>query len=605
MTATLRKLFSAVLAAALAAALLPAAAFASVTAAATDDLARQAITLDPKDTHFLPTESHDIDVTLSFEGPIRCGEPVLFTINASGLNNRFLYQPYSLYIKDSYADADRVQDFSYSRLVADNTFEVTFDYSGSFDLRVNVTDKDDLTVFTRPTFTLTVDDPNAPHHDDIPGMLNDRIEAAYAGCLAAGCKTEYDKALWLHDWLIDNVSYDYSMHHCRAVDALLFDTGTCEAYHAAYMALLNRAGIACGRVSSSGHVWTSVRIDGKWCHVDTTHDDVDKDWYKLGSMSRHFLFGLDDAAMADYLAVNKGSIVVRQPSFESVGLDNSFAIRSGEVYRYSEGFAGAIQENLDRGSTSFQLPIPENNWPENYRIALYRPVSYQLSGLSWTAAGKPVSVAASYRAGSISFTATPRAEAANPASPSETAKPATKKASLSKAKVTGLVSKAYTGKRITQKPTVKLAGKTLKLNRDYKLHFANNIKRGTAIVTVKGTGAYTGSKKASFKIMKYKQPMKCSLKAKAKTLRASKVSKAPVSIPKPFTVKKAKGKVSFANVSTQKTAKAFKVNPRTGTVTVPKMTKKGTYLLKVRIQAAGSSPYAYGSRNLALKVQIR
>ena len=242
-------------------------------------------------------------------------------------------------------------------------------------------------------------------------------------------------------------------------------------------------------------------------------------------------------------------------------------------------------------------PLPANNWPENYRVAVYRPVAYQLSSLDWSAAGKPVSVAASYSAGKLSFTVGSRTAAAGNA--------AAKKASLSNAKVTGLVSKAYTGKRITQKPTVKLAGKTLKLNRDYTLHFANNIKRGTATVTVKGMGSYTGSKKASFKIVKYKQPMKCSLKAKAKTVRASKISKSPVSIPKPFTVKKAKGKVTFANVSTQKTSKTFKVNSRTGTVTIPKMTKKGTYLLKVRIQAAGSSPYAYGSRNLTLKVQIR
>ena len=65
-----------------------------------------------------------------------------------------------------------------------------------------------------------------------------------------------------------------------------------------------------------------------------------------------------------------------------------------------------------------------------------------------------------------------------------------KPASLAKATVTGIVSKVYTGKALTQVPVVKLGEKTLKLNTDYYLAYKNNINPGRATIAVKGKGNY-------------------------------------------------------------------------------------------------------------------
>ena len=72
--------------------------------------------------------------------------------------------------------------------------------------------------------------------------------------------------------------------------------------------------------------------------------------------------------------------------------------------------------------------------------------------------------------------------------------------SISGAKVSSISAKGYTGKAITPKPTVKLDGKTLKLDRDYTLTYQNNTKIGTARVIIRGKGNYTGSKTVTFKI---------------------------------------------------------------------------------------------------------
>ena len=78
---------------------------------------------------------------------------------------------------------------------------------------------------------------------------------------------------------------------------------------------------------------------------------------------------------------------------------------------------------------------------------------------------------------------------------------ATATTSISKATVTGLGNKAYTGKAVTPKPTVKLGGKTLRNETDYSLKYANNVKAGTATVVITGKGAYSGSVKKTFKII--------------------------------------------------------------------------------------------------------
>ena len=73
--------------------------------------------------------------------------------------------------------------------------------------------------------------------------------------------------------------------------------------------------------------------------------------------------------------------------------------------------------------------------------------------------------------------------------------------SLADATIARIASQAYTGKKVKPAPKVNLGSKTLKLNTDYTVAYANNTEVGKATVTVTGKGAYTGSKKATFKIV--------------------------------------------------------------------------------------------------------
>jgi sorbitol-specific phosphotransferase system component IIA len=74
------------------------------------------------------------------------------------------------------------------------------------------------------------------------------------------------------------------------------------------------------------------------------------------------------------------------------------------------------------------------------------------------------------------------------------------KIALSKCTVSGIGTKYYTGKALTQKLVVKYGSKTLTLNKDYTVAYKNNKNIGTATITITGKGNYTGTVNKTFKI---------------------------------------------------------------------------------------------------------
>ena len=90
------------------------------------------------------------------------------------------------------------------------------------------------------------------------------------------------------------------------------------------------------------------------------------------------------------------------------------------------------------------------------------------------------------------------------------------KNNFKKATVSGISTKAFTGKNITQSITVKYNGKTLKKGTDYTVSYSSNKKIGTATVKIAGKGSYTGTITKTFKINPAKQEIqKLTAKSKA------------------------------------------------------------------------------------------
>lgn len=183
----------------------------------------------------------------------------------------------------------------------------------------------------------------------------------------------------------------------------------------------------------------------------------------------------------------------------------------------------------------------------------------------------------------------------DPDTSEEEDKPTTEeKKDLSTAVLTGIRNRTYTGKAIRQSLTVTLASTKLRQGTDYTVRYQHNRNVGTAKVIVTGTGNYTGTVSAFFKIKKAANPMK--LKVTERTFARKKLTKKAT-----FSIgsKKAVGKVSYRLSKTAKKAK-IKVS-RTGKVTIPKKCKKGVYLIAVR--AEGNKNYKSASKTVIIRVK--
>ena len=100
---------------------------------------------------------------------------------------------------------------------------------------------------------------------------------------------------------------------------------------------------------------------------------------------------------------------------------------------------------------------------------------------------------------------------------------ASARTSLQKATVSKLLAAYdFTGKAIKPTITLKLNGKTLVKNKDYKVSYQNNSKLGKATVTITGIGQYTGEIKKTFKIVKKTSLKKAKITLPKKTYKYTK-----------------------------------------------------------------------------------
>ena len=159
------------------------------------------------------------------------------------------------------------------------------------------------------------------------------------------------------------------------------------------------------------------------------------------------------------------------------------------------------------------------------------------------------------------------------------------KNNFKKATVSGISTKAFTGKNITQSITVKYNGKTLKNGTDYTVSYSNNKKIGTATVKIAGKGSYTGTVTKAFKINPAKQEIQ-KLTAKSKAFFVDWAQKGS-----------ATGyEIQYATNSKFTSAKKVTItNNKTDKTTVSKLSGKKKYYVRVRSYTTVKGTKYYGA----------
>ncbi|MGN0473944.1 MAG: Ig-like domain-containing protein, partial [Acutalibacteraceae bacterium] len=323
----------------------------------------------------LQASAETLALSVEYPSVIKCGEPTTFTLNVTGGSGNYKYRLAHIMIKDG-SELLQVYDVSYPTkpnlgdYSENNQIEFTFYASGTYYIGFSAMDMDTYnTVSTRLyDYTLDIQDESYPSIESI-------VETVAAEC-ETKCSTDFEKALWMHDWMLDNADYDYSYKYCSAEGILARGMGTCEAYHRTYVKLLNKVGIQTGRITGNGHVWTAVKMDGEWYQVDSTWDDGGET--NKGTFYEHMYFGLNDSITGLVHSDHSSAV----PGYESTSLENNYFIKTGQITQWSDPFVDEIKKNIADGKTEFELSVT-NSMPAAYKNVIYNLVAYQLSQQVW------------------------------------------------------------------------------------------------------------------------------------------------------------------------------------------------------------------------------
>lgn len=285
--------------------------------------------------------------------------------------------------QESVCDPSRPAWASYHSLgTAGHDF--TFDFTASGTYRIyfyfmdndrNDPQNDKGIYYLRTTAEVTVNDAARP---SVTQIVNNAVDL----CRQQTDGSEYDMALWLHDWTLDQLEYDHSLNWCSAESGLTRHQGTCESYQRIYSKLLDAAGIANGRITGNGHTWNAVKIDGKWCQMDLTWDDTGDNWY--GDLDqRHLYFGLTAELMAIAHSDHTANYQKGDYAYRSTDLSNNYFVRNGKADEWAEKYAGRIQQHLNAKEESISIDADNQSFPPSISGIQNGIIAYAMNLREW------------------------------------------------------------------------------------------------------------------------------------------------------------------------------------------------------------------------------
>lgn len=303
---------------------------------------------------------------------------------------------------ESVCDPSRPAWASYCSLgTAGHDFTFDFTASGTYRIYFYFMDNDRYDpqndkgiYYLRTTAEVTVNDAARPSVTQI-------VNNAVAHCRQETNGSEYDMALWLHDWTLNQLEYDHSLNWCSAESGLTRHQGTCESYQRIYSKLLDAAGIANGRITGNGHTWNAVKIDGKWCQMDLTWDDTSDNWY--GDLDqRHLYFGLTDELMAIAHSNHTANYQKDSYAYRSTDLSNNYFVRNGKADEWAEKYANRIQQHLDAKEESFSIDADNQSFPPSISGIQNGIIAHAMNQREWKSGGAKVELTAASNIEAIS-----------------------------------------------------------------------------------------------------------------------------------------------------------------------------------------------------------
>ena len=329
--------------------------------------------------------SGSVTLTVEWNDPV-LGQPTTFHVSAAGGSGSYLFRmdapSYSNpneYAYEPVADPSRGEWTKYTDACVSHDFTFTTMATGSYNFRFYLMDKASGVYYLRTNTYIQVADDEYPSVASIVGSAVSQAKQNTNG-------SEYEMALYLHDWLLDQLEYDNSLKWSSAESALTRGLGTCQAYESAYAKLLSAAGIenAETRDTYDGHTWNAVKLDGEWYQVDCTWDDTSDNFY-ADLDQRHLYFCLTDELMA-IAHPGHGKIYASDNyATRSNSLMNNYYVRNGKADEWAGKYIERIQKHLDAREESFSIDADNQSFPPSISGIQNGIIVYAMNQREWKA----------------------------------------------------------------------------------------------------------------------------------------------------------------------------------------------------------------------------
>ena len=354
--------------------------------------------------HSEEATSGAVTLKAQWDDPV-LGQPATFHVSATGGSGNYKfrmdapsYSSPNQWAFESVADPSRGEWMDYTSECASNDYTFTMTATGTYNFRFYVMDKTAGVTYLRVNFNISVSDSKYPSVDSI-------VRSAVAECNSKTDGSEYEKALWLHDWLLDQLEYDKTLKWSSAESALTRGLGTCQSYESAYAKLLTAAGIENSetRDTYDGHTWNAMKLDGQWYQTDCTWDDSSDNWYSFDQ--RHLYFGLTDELMAIAHPGHSKIYTTDTYATRSTSLADNYFVRTGDAEKWAKAYADRIQKNLDAGKTEFEITADNASYPPSISGIQNGITAYAINQMTWTTDKAAVTLNATGSAKNFTFTA--------------------------------------------------------------------------------------------------------------------------------------------------------------------------------------------------------
>ena len=340
--------------------------------------------------------SGDYTIKVEWNEPV-LGQETKFHITATGGDGKYMFKMdppmYSSSYSRPYTDWENVEDPSLSKWMKYTDWCSSYDYtytmtaSGTyyfnFYIEYQKTDGSGQYATVRSTTFVHITDDERPSVSTICQNVVEESKQNTDG-------SEYQIALYLHDWLINQMEFDNNLLYSSAEAALTRGKGTCQAYTNAYIRLLNAAGIENSetRDTGDGHTWNAVKLDGEWYQIDCTWDDSESNYLysnQINISQRHLYFGLTDELMT--YAHTKFSSIYTASGYgtRSTSLADNYYVRNGEANTLAETYRDRIQTQLDSKAKEFTITADNPSSPESIYGIINGLIAYAINQMSWKA----------------------------------------------------------------------------------------------------------------------------------------------------------------------------------------------------------------------------